>query len=110
MKPGSITSRKGHVLITYHSVAKKSLHNFEYGIGRISNLPISTYASKPNSGVFSSGFVQHKGITYYVNGRNEVFRTTVTHPGLVIFDPVAKENGIPILFTKLHKYEWLLME
>ena len=45
----------------------------------------------------------------YVNGRSEVYEVALSCGWLcdVVFDPVMKYCGVPVLFRKLHKLEWL---
>jgi hypothetical protein len=45
----------------------------------------------------------------YVNGRSEVYEANMGcgWTELVVFDPVMKYHGLPVLFRKLHKLEWL---
>jgi hypothetical protein len=45
----------------------------------------------------------------YVNGRSEVYEVNISCGWLelAVFDPVMKYCGVPVLFRKLHKLEWL---
>jgi hypothetical protein len=110
-KPASVKKMPGHIFVRRSS-------QLYWKISQVSVLKLDPFVTSflrtnqlshltPTPYRFSN--VREKLL--YVNGRREVYEVNLSCGWLedVAFDPVMKYCGVPVLFRKLHKLEWLFV-
>jgi hypothetical protein len=108
-KPASAQKMPGHILIHHSNDLYWSLGE-QHDVGRFKPA-VSVRLRNPSPHLIPDPYrffnVQEKLL--YVNGRSEVYEVNISCGWLemAVFDPVMKYHGVPVLFKKLHKLEWL---